>query len=46
MVMGMEKAMVFIEQHPEIQAYFIYFDKESGTETQMTKGFLQALEQK
>jgi len=45
MVMGMEKALDFIEQHPEIQAYFIYFDKEEGILTQMSEGFLAALEQ-
>ena len=44
MVMGMEKALDFIERHPEIQAYFIYFDKEKGIQTQMSTGFMKALE--
>ena len=43
MVMGMEKALAFIEQYPEIQAYFIYFDKQSGLQTQMSDGFMDAL---
>ena len=43
MVMGKEKALEFIEQHPEIQAYFIYFDKDKGITTQMSNGFLEAL---
>ena len=43
MVMGREKALAFINQHPEIQAYFIYFDKENGIETQMSDGFMNAL---
>lgn len=43
MVMGREKALAFIAQHPEIQAYFISFDKENGIETQMSDGFLKAL---
>lgn len=44
MVMGREKALAFIEQHPEIQAYFIYFNKDNGIETQMSDGFMDALE--
>lgn len=45
MVMGRVKALEFIEQYPEIQAYFIYFDKEKGIVTQMSEGFMEALEQ-
>lgn len=44
MVMGREKALAFIVQHPEIQAYFIYFNKDNGIETQMSDGFMDALE--
>lgn len=44
MVMGREKALAFILQHPEIQAYFIYFNKDNGIETQMSDGFMDALE--
>ncbi len=45
MVMGREKALIFIKQHPEIQAYFISFDKDNGIETQMSVGFMDALEE-
>ncbi len=44
MVMGIEKALSFIEKHPEIQAYFIYFDKDNGIQTQKSDGFMKALE--
>ncbi|MDA3905308.1 MAG: FAD:protein FMN transferase [Bacteroidales bacterium] len=44
MVMGIEKSLRYIEQHAEIQAYFIYFDKEYGIQTQMSDGFMKALE--
>jgi len=44
MVMGIEKALMLIEKHPEIQAYFIYFDKYKGIETLMSSGFMNALE--
>lgn len=44
MVMGMGKALIFIEQHPDIQAYFIYFDKDKGIQTKMTDGFMAGLE--
>jgi thiamine biosynthesis lipoprotein len=40
MVMGMEKALEFITKHPEVQAYFIYFDEEKGIQTQMSEGFM------
>jgi len=45
MVMGKEKALAFIEQHSEIQAYFISFDKETGIVSQMSAGFMDALEE-
>jgi len=44
MVMGMEKSLELIKHHPEIQAYFIYHDKEAGTKTKMSEGFKNALE--
>ncbi len=44
MVMGLDKALAFIDQHPEIQAYFIYHDKDNGFQTKMSDGFLEALE--
>ncbi len=43
MVMGMGKSIQFIDKNPQIQAYFIYFDKEKGLQTKMTKGFMKAL---
>lgn len=43
MVMGMEKALVFIDKHPDIQAYFIYHDKDKGIETFLSQGFEEAL---
>lgn len=39
MVMGMEKALAFIANHPEIQAYFIYFDALNGLQVKMSSGF-------
>jgi len=43
MVMGMEKALAFIEKQSDIQAYFIYYDADKGIQTQMSKGFEAAL---
>lgn len=43
MVMGLEKSLLFISQHPEIQAYFIYFDRVKGVQTQMSEGFMAGL---
>ena len=39
MVMGLEKAMQFCEQHPKIEGYFIYSDEAGKMQTRETKGF-------
>ena len=39
MVMGLDKAMQFCEQHPEIEAYFIYSDEAGKMQTRETEGF-------
>lgn len=39
MVMGLEKAIEFSEQHPEIESYFIYSDEGGKMQTRETKGF-------
>ena len=39
MVMGLEKAMQFCEQHPEIEGYFIYADENGKMLTRETSGF-------
>ena len=39
MVMGLEKAIEFSEQHPEIESYFIYSDERGKMQTRETKGF-------
>ena len=39
MVMGLEKAIEFSEQHPEIESYFIYSDEAGKMQTRETKGF-------
>ncbi|MBR2606548.1 MAG: FAD:protein FMN transferase [Bacteroidaceae bacterium] len=39
MVMGVEKAMQFCEQHPEVEAYFIYADETGKMLTRETTGF-------
>lgn len=44
MVMGMEKSLQFIAEHPEIQAYFIYYDKDEGMKTKMSKGFMEMIQ--
>lgn len=38
MVMGLEKAKAFADAHPEIEAYFIYTDKDGNLKTSFTKG--------
>ncbi len=38
MVMGMEEALKFISHHPELEAYFIYYE-ENQMKTLATKGF-------
>lgn len=39
MVMGMEKAMRFLYQNPQYDAYFIIYDKEEGYKDFCSKGF-------
>ncbi len=39
MVMGLEKAIQFCEQHPEIESYFIYADDNGKMLTRETPGF-------
>ena len=39
MVMGLDKAMQFCEQHPEVEGYFIYADKNGKMLTRETSGF-------
>lgn len=38
MVMGLEKAKVFVQKHPEIQALFIYADDDGALQTWQTEG--------
>ena len=38
MVMGLERAKVLVEQHSELEAYFIYSDEQGNYQTYMTKG--------
>ena len=38
MVMGLEKAKVLVENHPEIEAYFIFSDEKGDFQTYMTDG--------
>lgn len=38
LVMGLEKAKVFLEQHPELQAYLIYSDDHGNYQTYETPG--------
>lgn len=38
MVMGLEKAKSVLEQHPELQAYFIYADKDANLKTWCSEG--------
>lgn len=39
MVMGMEKAISFLENHPEYEAFFIYSGKDGAFQTTSTNGF-------
>jgi thiamine biosynthesis lipoprotein len=39
MVMGLEKALEFLEGHPDLQAYFIYSDENGGYRVKFTEGF-------
>ena len=46
MVMGLEKAMLFCKQHPEIEGYFIYSDNNGKMLTQETPGFKKFIKHK
>ncbi|MDL2254656.1 FAD:protein FMN transferase [Bacteroidales bacterium OttesenSCG-928-J16] len=39
MVMGVEKAMVFLKDHPDFEAYFIFSDENGAWQTACTEGF-------
>lgn len=39
MVMGLEKAIKFIEENPVLEAFFIYTDEERKYQTSMSEGF-------
>lgn len=39
MVMGLEKGKAFLENHPKMDAYFIYSSPDGGLKTYYTKGF-------
>ena len=41
MVMGMEQAQAFIQQHPDIEAYLIYADEEGNYQTYSSEGMKQ-----
>ena len=43
MVMGLEKSLKFLKDHPELQAYFIYSDREGNLQVRYTKGFKSIL---
>ena len=44
MVLGLEKSRDFIENHKNLDAFFIYSDSTGANQTFMTSGFKQALE--
>ncbi|MBN2236763.1 MAG: FAD:protein FMN transferase [Bacteroidales bacterium] len=44
MVMGLDESLLYIQQHSDIQAYFIYYDKNNGIVDKASDGFLLALE--
>jgi len=49
MVMGLEKAKVFVSKHPELDVYFIYSDKQGKMQTYFTdnmKKYIVGTEQK
>lgn len=41
MVMGLEGSEKFLDNHPELEAYLIYSDKDGTMQTWMTQGFSQ-----
>jgi len=44
LVMGLEKAKVFLQQHPELQAYLIYSDENGNFKTYTSDGLSAILE--
>lgn len=44
MVMGVEKTKAFLDQHPELEAYIIYSDKNDELKTWGSKGLLAIIE--
>ncbi len=46
MVMGLEKSKELLQQHPELQVYFIYTDEKGNYQTFYTKGFDKYLVEK
>ncbi|WP_162126179.1 FAD:protein FMN transferase [Flavobacterium phycosphaerae] len=44
LVMGLDKAKVFLQQHPELQAYLIYSDEKGNFKTYSTDGLSAILE--
>jgi thiamine biosynthesis lipoprotein len=43
MVLGIEEAIPIINNHPEMDAYFIFSDNEGAINTYMTEGFRSIL---
>ena len=41
MVMGLDKAKLFLGTHPELDAYFIYADEDGGYQIYCTPGFMK-----
>jgi thiamine biosynthesis lipoprotein len=45
MVMGVEKAKIYIESHPKLQAYFIYSDVDGSLKTWNSKGLEELIDE-
>jgi len=46
MVMGLEKSLAFLKEHKELEAYFIYSDKDGKMKTYETDGLKELLTEK
>ena len=46
MVMGLEKSLIFLKKHKELDAYFIYSDKDGKIKTDETEGLKELLTEK
>ena len=44
MVMGLDKAAAFVEDNPQLHAYFIYADSTGNLRTYQTKGLEQYID--